>query len=152
MLQRIWMTLRGLVMWLFILLGFALALNTFTYLNFDRQFGFLKLKEEAIATGWYLPFYYSHVLVGGLILICGFVQFNTKIRSKWRKLHRVIGYMYVMGILLFAAPGGMVMSFFIGRGPLVLASFVVQCSLWFYATSIAFREIRKEISPCIVNG
>ena len=34
------------------------------------------------------------------------------------------------------------MSFFIGRGPLVLLSFVVQCSLWFYCTAMAFGSIK----------
>jgi hypothetical protein len=49
-----------------------------------------------------------------------------------------------MGILFFAAPGGLVMSLFINRGPWVLASFVVQASLWFYCTAMAFDRIRKK--------
>jgi hypothetical protein len=49
-----------------------------------------------------------------------------------------------MGILFFAAPGGLVMSFFIGRGPLVLASFVLQTVLWFYFTALAFDRIRRK--------
>ena len=123
-------------------LGVALAANTFTYFNFDPTYGFLRLKQEAIATGWYLPAYYSHVLLGGIILVIGFFQFNTWLRKNKRSLHRVMGYVYIMGILFFSAPGGMVMSFFIGRGPLVLLSFVVQCSLWFYTTALAFRKIK----------
>ena len=53
------------------------------------------------------------------------------------------GYVYVMGILFFAAPGGLVMSLFIGRGPWVLASFLAQSVLWFYFTAVAFSRIRK---------
>jgi hypothetical protein len=36
------------------------------------------------------------------------------------------------------------MSLFIGRGPLVLASFLLQSVLWFYFTAMAFDRIRKR--------
>lgn len=125
-------------------LAVLLAANALSYINFDPQYGFLKLKQNAIATGWYLPFYYSHVLAGGLILVIGLFQLHPVSLRKFRKLHRLSGYVYVMGILFFAAPGGLVMSLFIGRGPLVLSSFIVQDVLWFYFTAQAFERIRKR--------
>lgn len=128
---------------IFFLLAITLAANALSYINFDSQYSFLKIKQEAIATGWYLPAYYSHVLLGGLILVIGFFQVSTSFRIKFPKAHKALGYIYVMGILFFSAPGGMVMAFFINRGPWVLLSFVMQCSFWFYFTSRAFVEIRK---------
>jgi hypothetical protein len=127
-----------------LLLALVLAANTLTYLNFDFQYGFLKLKQKAIATGWYLPFYYSHVLVGGLILVVGFLQLQPFSHQRFRRLHRALGYFYVMGILFFAAPGGLIMSLFIDRGPWVLTSFVLQSLFWFYCTAMAFDRIRKR--------
>ena len=126
------------------LLAVTLAYNALTYINFDPHYGFLRLKQEAIATGWYLPGYYSHVLLGGLILVIGLFQLLSVSRRKFPGLHRYLGYVYVMGILFFAAPGGLLMSFFIDRGPLVLASFVLQAGLWFYFTVIALERIRKR--------
>ena len=126
------------------LLGIALAGNALSYLNFDFEYSFLKLKQEAIATGWYLPAYYSHVLIGGVILVIGFIQLNKTWGRRWMKVHRSLGYIYVMGILFFAAPGGLIMSFFIGRGPIVHASFIVQASLWFFFTAMAFDRVRKR--------
>jgi hypothetical protein len=137
------LTLGRTVVVLFILLGVILALNTFSYLNFDPTYGFLRLKQEAVATGWYLPFYYSHVFTGGVILIAGFIQFSRKVRTRWPSVHRRTGYVYVIGILFLAAPGGMAMSFFIDRGAMVSASFVMQCSLWIYFTLTAFQEIKN---------
>jgi hypothetical protein len=122
----------------------SLAGNTLTYFNFDPTYSFLKLKQEAIATGWYLPAYYSHVLISGIILVAGFFQLFPKSSSKYKRIHRIMGYIYVMGILFFAAPGGIAMSLFIGRGPWVLASFITLSILWFYFTSKAFSEIRKR--------
>jgi uncharacterized membrane protein len=125
------------------LLALSLAWNALRYVNFDPKFGFLRLKQKAIETGLYLPAYYSHVLVGGIILVIGLFQIYPRWNLKWRSLHRVLGFCYVMGILFFAAPGGMVMSFFIGRGPFVLASFMVQGVLWFISTARAFSYIRR---------
>ncbi len=118
-----------------------LAYNAFSYFNFDFTYGFLRLKQKAIATGWYLPAYYSHVLVAGAILVVGFFQVNTRFSLKWPQWHRAFGRFYVYGILFFAAPGGLVMSFFIQRGPWVLASFVIQSALWFLFTVIAVKKI-----------
>lgn len=125
------------------LLALALAMNTFRYFNFDPGFGFLRLKQEAVATGWYLPAYYSHVLIGGIILVAGLLQLHPKSSRSFKRTHRVLGYIYVLGILFLAAPGGLVMSLFIGRGPLVLSSFLLQSVLWFLFTALAFNRIRQ---------
>lgn len=126
-----------------LVLALTLAFNALSYANFDPHYGFLRLKEKAIATGWYLPFYYSHVLLGGLILLIGLFQVYPDSHKRFRKTHRISGYVYVMGILFLSAPGGLVMSLFIGRGPLVLVSFLLQSVLWFYFTAVAFNKIRQ---------
>lgn len=135
---------RNIFLGIVVLLALALTANALTYSNFDPQHGFLRLKQKAIATGWYLPAYYSHVLIGGIILVVGFFQLHLKSIQRFKKLHRIGGYIYVMGILFFAAPGGLVMSFFIDRGPWVLTSFLLQGCLWFWFTALAFDRIRKR--------
>lgn len=126
------------------LLGLSLAINALSYLNFDPHYGFLRLKQEAIATGFYLPAYYAHVVLSSLILIVGFVQVVPSIRNRWRRLHRAFGIFYVFGILLFGAPGGLVMSLFIQRGPWVLASFLAQVTLWVYFTWMAYVKAKQR--------
>lgn len=128
---------------LLIILAVPLAMNALTYFNFDSTYGFLQLKEKAIATGWYLPAYYAHVLAAAFILLIGIFQLHPASRRRWPVWHRTFGKVYVGGILFFSAPGGMVMSFFINRGPWVLSSFIVQCSLWFVFTYLAYYYIRQ---------
>jgi hypothetical protein len=134
---------RGFFILVILLLAVLLAVNALSYANFDTHYGFLKLKQQAIASGWYLPAYYSHVLISGLILVAGFFQLFPSSSGKFPRVHRALGYFYVMGILFFAAPGALGMSLFIGRGPWVLSSFLLQSVLWFYFTAVAFREIRN---------
>ncbi|MBL7858964.1 MAG: DUF2306 domain-containing protein [Cyclobacteriaceae bacterium] len=125
------------------LLAVPLAINALRYFNFDSKYGFLLIKQIAIESGWYLPAYYAHVLVAGVILLIGIFQLYPETRLRWPSLHRLLGKVYVFGVLIFSAPGGLVMSFFINRGPLVLSSFLLQCSLWFVFTYLAFVAIRK---------
>jgi uncharacterized membrane protein YozB (DUF420 family) len=125
------------------LLGVILAINALRYANFSSNYGFLKLKQAAIATGWYLPAYYSHVLVSAIILIVGFFQVSN-ISQRKLPLHRAFGKFYVFGILFFAAPGGLIMALFINRGPWVLLSFLCQVMLWFVFTALAYDRIRKR--------
>jgi hypothetical protein len=126
------------------LLAVALTVNAISYANFITDYGFLRLKQQAVSTGWYLPFYYSHVLVSGLVLLSGFVQITPKIRQRFPAAHRMLGKFYVFGILFFAAPGALVMSFFIERGPVVLASFLLQTLLWFSFTAKAFKSATEK--------
>jgi uncharacterized membrane protein len=128
---------------LLLLLAVPLAFNALSYINFDSSYGFLQLKKQAIETGWYLPAYYAHVLAAGIILLIGIFQIHPTIGLRWRKIHRTLGKVYVGGILFFSAPGGLIMSLFIGRGPWVLTSFMLQCSLWFICTYLAYYRIRE---------
>lgn len=134
----------GKVVWgMITILGVILALHAWRYVNFDPSYGFLQLKKKAIATGWYLPAYYSHVLISALILVIGFFQVSN-IGRNWIRVHRALGRVYVFGILFLAAPGGLVMAFFINRGPWVLTSFLFQVAFWFLFTTLAFDSIRKK--------
>src|SRR5688572_8592570 len=126
------------------LLAVPLSINALSYLNLNSEYGFLRLKQDAISTGWYLPAYYAHVLIAAIILLIGFFQVHPTIGLRWRKTHRLLGKIYVGGILFFSAPGGLVMSMFINRGPVVQASFVLQCSLWFIFTWLAYVCIRRR--------
>lgn len=125
-----------------LLLALPLAFNALSYIHFNTAYGFLKLKTQAISTGWYLPAYYAHVLLAALILLIGFFQL-LPVNGGRRNWHRLLGKLYVGGILFLSAPGALIMSFFIQRGPWVLASFVLQCTLWIVFTWLAYRRIRE---------
>jgi hypothetical protein len=129
--------------WLAVVLALMLTVNALSYANFDPTYGFLRLKQNAIASGIYLPFYYAHVLVSGLILVAGLFQIHPVSRSRFPRAHRLLGKFYVGGILFFAGPGAVIMTMFIGRGNIVMTSFLVQSALWFYFTWQAYAAIRS---------
>jgi hypothetical protein len=135
---------KRITYFILLLLGFSLAVNALSYSNFNPSYSFLRLKQKAIETGWYLPAYYSHVLISAIVLMSGFVQVLPSARKRFPKFHRKLGLIYVIGILFLAAPGGLVMSFFINRGSWVLTSFLAQCLLWFFFTAMAYKKARER--------
>lgn len=126
-----------------VLLAVLLSFNALSYINLDPHYGFLRLKQHAIATGWYLPAYYAHVLVAAVILLIALFQVYPPLGMRWRSTHKLLGKIYVFGILFFSAPGGLIMSMFIDRGSWVTFSFVLQSLLWWLFTWLAFTSIRK---------
>ncbi|PTR00018.1 putative membrane protein DUF2306 [Mucilaginibacter yixingensis] len=114
-----------------------LSISTYQYLNFKNDEGFLQLKQMAVKTGWYLPAFYAHIWGSSLILLAGFFQFSRWVYQH-KKLHRLLGKIYVFGVLFFASPGGFVMTWFIHRGPGVFLSFLLQNMLWVFFTSAAW--------------
>ena len=119
-----------------------LSFATLEYIGFKPDTGFLKLKQVAVKTGWYLPAFYCHVFGSSILLLAGFFQFSERIRNKVR-IHRLLGRIYVGGVLFFAAPGAYIMTFFINRGGGVFLSFFMQNTLWITFTLASFLAIKK---------
>jgi hypothetical protein len=60
---------------------------------------------------WLLP----HVLVGACALFLGPMQFSDRLRLRYTKLHRVVGRVYVAGVLI-AAPQIVAPNYALGSG------------------------------------
>ncbi len=103
---------------------------------------FLTIKQTAVKTGWYLPAFYCHIIGSSLILFAGFFQFSKKVYNN-RPLHRVLGKLYVFGVLFFSAPGAYVMTLFVNRGSWVFSSFFIQNTLWVVFTLSAWLLIKN---------
>jgi hypothetical protein len=122
---------------------FVLCAGTIQYLSFKPDTAFLALKKFAVKTGIYLPAFYAHIFGASTILIAGFFQFSKWVNSR-RELHKLLGKIYVFGVLFFAAPGAYVMTFFINRGTGVFISFLLQNTLWITFTLSAWLLVRNR--------
>jgi hypothetical protein len=127
------------ILWWFALpwILFLCAGTLWQYYDFRSQSWFLSLKQAAIATGWYLPAFYCHIMGSSIILLTGFFQFFPKVYHN-RPLHKLLGKIYVFGVLFFAAPGAYVMTVFVNRGTGVFISFMLQNTLWIAFTLAAW--------------
>ena len=83
----------------------------FIYIPIKNDVGFLQLKQDYIdITEWRIAFF-VHVFTSILALLAGFSQFNKSILKSYPKLHRGLGYVYIVNILLVTGPASLLMSF-----------------------------------------
>jgi uncharacterized membrane protein len=82
---------------------------------FYHRFGPLQSKSEALLSSIvYNTGFYTHISLGGLALLIGWLQFLPKLRKRHWKLHRQIGRVYVIAVY---ATGGIIATLgFMGLG------------------------------------
>jgi uncharacterized membrane protein len=90
---------------------------------------------------WLLP----HGVAGACALLLGPMQFSYRLRSRFRKLHRVLGRMYVAGVFI-AAPLGVYIQYFeerLGETRSFTVAAIVDAVLLMGTTAVAVAFILK---------
>ena len=122
----------------------GVGLYPLLYLFIDNSVGLLSTKSPELLEqmDWRIAFY-NHIALGGIALLTGWSQFNSRLRTKRLTLHRRLGKIYVIasfisgGAALYIAPnatGGLISSF----------GFTALGILWIYFTFHAFFAIRDK--------
>ena len=88
-----------------------------------------------------LRFLLFHGLFGILALSIGLFQLSNRLRARYLKVHRALGYVYAASVLI-AAPVAVVVAARIDSLSLVAAS-VVQAVGWMTSTAIALYCVRN---------
>lgn len=133
-------------------LGAYVALNVGTllllhlivqYATFDLHVGFLQVKQDYINIKVWRVAFYVHVFSSIFTLMAGFSQFSSEILRQYRRIHKIIGRIYVLDVLLVNFPSALVMAFYAnGHLPSKVAFLILDC-LWFWFTLKAVIEVRK---------
>lgn len=123
---------------------YLMILITLQYVPIDFGAAFLAVKEEEIKLTHYQIAFFTHVYTSIFVLIFGITQFSVYIRNKFAPLHRGLGKAYVLLILLFAAPSGLVMGYYGNGGISSQISFCLLAVLWFWFTLKAYTSVRKR--------
>ncbi len=124
-------------------LAILVGLYPFIYFFINRKFGLLQSKSDALLADvfWNVGFY-LHIILGGLALLIGWMQFSVKLRTKKLKLHRQIGKAYVL-MALISASTSIYIAFYATGGIIASLGFLTLGCIWFYTTLKAYTEIRR---------
>lgn len=101
---------------------------------------------DPLATEWshYNPVKWQllpHGLGGAVALLLGALQFSTRVRRRYLRIHRLAGRVYIAGTLV-AAPVAVWIAFI--ANPWFLIPFtVIQALTWTLFTLVAYRCIRR---------
>ena len=129
----------------------ALSMGTFfmltmiiEYSSFRTDIHFLKLKQVYLPITIWRVCFYIHVFSSVLALAAGLTQFSGHIQRKYKKVHRTIGKIYVIVVLLVNFPTALVLAYYAnGLLPTKIAFTLLDC-LWFFFTFRAYTAIRKK--------
>ena len=128
---------------LFFSFFFVLMLQiTLRYIPFSSEVAFLQIKQtEVESVKFYLPIFYIHVYTAIFTLIAGFTQFSTALLAKYRRVHKMIGYLYVVIVIFLAAPSGIFIGYYANGGVTAKISFMLLGILWLFFTAKAINAI-----------
>ena len=130
----------------FLMAIFAIFIGLYPirFLLVDYSDTLLGNKPQALLnSSLYLTAFYTHIFLGGLALMTGFSQFFKKLRVKRLSLHRNLGKVYIVSVLL-SGIAGLGIAFFADGGIIPATGFAVLALLWLYTTSKAYSTIKKK--------
>src|SRR3954471_378320 len=91
---------------------FLMASTIFKYFALNDHVAFLNEKQEYLdITHWKVAFC-IHVFSSIFTLMAGFTQFSSSLQKQYRKLHRLIGKLYVIDILVINFPAALIMAWY----------------------------------------
>jgi uncharacterized membrane protein (DUF2068 family) len=129
-----WILLAGLA----ILIG----LYPLVYLSSQmRTQGFLQTKSaELLASKMYLTVFFTHISFGGIALLIGWSQFSTQFRAGHLRLHRSLGTVYVLSVVL-SGLAGLTIAMFATGGLVSTIGFTGLALTWLFTIIKAYAAI-----------
>lgn len=121
-----------------------MARITVAYLPYNTDVGFLRIKQQYIDIDHWRIAFFVHVYSSMWVLLAGFTQFSRGLQRKNPSLHRIMGYIYVLDILLITGPAGLIMGFYANGGLLSRVAFILLASLWIFFTVMALIKARQK--------
>lgn len=114
------------------------------YFLIDPKFGLLSSKNQELLSNhiWNTGFY-GHIVLGGIALLIGWTQFSSRLRRKRIKLHKTIGKIYVIAVIISAICGIYIAQFATG-GITNVIGFSLSGLVWLTTTLLAYSAIKKE--------
>lgn len=129
----------------FLFVFVILFISTITqYITSDKTVGFLAFKQAVVNNRLWMLCFYLHVFSVVFCLFAGFTQFSQGFLMQYRKVHKLIGRMYVYNIVCINFPVALVMGVFSNGGILGATGFVFQDFLWLYFTVYAVVYAKRK--------
>ena len=121
-----------------------MASITMAYIPYNTDVGFLRIKQQYIGIDHWRTAFFIHVYASMWVLFAGFTQFSKKLLRERPTLHRTLGYIYVVDVLLITGPAGLIMGFYANGGLFSRIAFVTLAILWIFFTATALIKAKQK--------
>jgi uncharacterized membrane protein len=91
------------------------------------------------SAAWFLP---VHAVFGMLAMGLAAFQFSNRLRARYLRMHRILGYAYVTSVFI-SAPFAVIVALKIPKPVSVIAANCTQSLGWIVCTSIALYSVRS---------
>lgn len=121
-----------------------IGLYPIIYFLIAEPFGLLTTKPtDLLQDSLWQAAFYAHITLGGLALLVGWSQFSAKLRAKKIELHRTLGKVYVISVLI-SGLCGLYIALYATGGIVSVLGFFSLALVWLSTTILAFNAIRKR--------
>lgn len=146
-LQKSWKGFLELLFWgPVIYFSLLMVVNIMPYFDFSPHYSFIKERVLLYRDPIWRVCFYTHIAAGVFCILTAIIQFSSYILRKRRKIHIWSGKIYVLVVLLIAAPSGLYMSFFAKGEVTERGLFVFMAVAWFISTFKGYKmAIEKKL-------
>lgn len=118
---------------------------TLVYTTMQGNVGFLLSKQRVFPHTWWRISFYTHVFTSWMILIAGFTQFTPWLLRRYPRIHRLMGWIYLVLVILVSGPAALVMALYANGGLPARTGFTLLAVLWIGFTLLAgYYAIRRQ--------
>ncbi len=114
------------------------------YTDIKPNIDFLLTKQNVYYNKPWRFSFYTHVYTSILVLVAGFTQFNQWILKRHVQWHRVVGWIYLITVLVISGPAAFVMSLKANGGLPARASFTLLSIMWYTSTLMALIRAKQH--------
>src|SRR5258708_1105127 len=139
--------LRGILLLALAFFSFLMIRLTLPYTAMRSNVNFLHTKLRIYhILHWRISFY-IHVFTSCLVLVAGFTQFAPRLLYKYPRIHRAMGWTYLVIVTTISGPAAFIMGLYANGGPAARTSFILLSLLWIGFTAAAgYFAVRRRFA------
>ncbi|WP_346985900.1 DUF2306 domain-containing protein [Chryseobacterium sp. POE27] len=135
--------MRKLLFVIMTVLALLIGAYPFLYALVEAKDTFLNSKSPEILHNmlWKTAFW-AHIIFGGLALFIGWRQFGSSFRSKYIGIHRILGRIYAIAVVI-SSVFAIYLGFYANGGLISAIGFVSLGSIWLVTTLCGVMQARN---------
>jgi hypothetical protein len=127
--------------------SFLMIRLTLPYTAMRSNVNFLLTKQHIYHLRHWRISFYTHVFTSCLVLLAGFTQFAPRLLRRLPRIHRLMGWAYLIVVTTISGPAAFVMALYANGGLPARASFTLLSFLWITFTLYAgYFAVRRRFA------
>ena len=125
--------------------SFLMIRLTLPYTAMRSDVNFLLTKQSIYHIRHWRISFYTHVFTSCVVLIAGFTQFAPRLLLRRPRVHRLMGWAYLVTVISISGPAAFIMALYANGGLPARTSFTLLAILWMSFTGYAgYYALRRR--------